>query len=236
LIAGWRDALVVHLEVDADALQRSVPFPLDLRNGRAFVSLVAFTIHGMRPRVGGAVTKWLFQPIATHEFLNFRTYVRCNGEPGIHFLAEWLSKRLATKLGPPLFSLPYRHARLDFGHDSDAGFCCGTVVDTETGGRLCYRAELEPDPKCVPSEAGSLDEWLMERYTAFNSAQRVRRLFRVWHPPWLLRSGEAVLEETTLLDREWPWFCDAKVVGCHYSPGFGEVWMGRPHPVCMVPA
>src|SRR5271167_1067284 len=74
--SDWWRAVFVHYEVDRDQLQRSVPFPLDLREGRAYVSLVAFTMHGLRPRLGGKVGAWLLAPIATHELLNLRTYVR----------------------------------------------------------------------------------------------------------------------------------------------------------------
>ena len=45
------------------------------------------------------MSAWFFRPIATHDFLNVRTYVRCGSETGIHFLAEWLSSWLAAKLG-----------------------------------------------------------------------------------------------------------------------------------------
>jgi len=86
-LADWERVLMLHYEVEPDALQRVVPFELDLRDGRAFVSAVAFTMRGMRPRVGGRFAAWLFKPIATHEFLNVRTYVRHRGESGIYFLA-----------------------------------------------------------------------------------------------------------------------------------------------------
>ena len=114
-IAGWRRALMIHFEVEPEALQRAVPFPLDLRNGRAYVSLVAFTMCSMRPQVGGEYSAWLFRPIATHDFLNVRTYVRQAGEPGIHFLAEWLTSWLAVKLGPLTFGLPYITGALPIG-------------------------------------------------------------------------------------------------------------------------
>ncbi|HEY6168615.1 MAG TPA: DUF2071 domain-containing protein, partial [Verrucomicrobiae bacterium] len=44
----WGRVLMLHFETDPRALQRAVPFELDLRDGRAFVSLVAFTMRGMR--------------------------------------------------------------------------------------------------------------------------------------------------------------------------------------------
>ena len=78
--ADWERVLMIHFEVDSKALQRDVPFELDQRDGRAFVSVVAFTMRGMRPRIGGRLAAWLFRPIATHDFLNVRTYVRHRGE------------------------------------------------------------------------------------------------------------------------------------------------------------
>jgi len=67
-LAAWERVLLIHLEVDPDALQRSVPFELDLHHGRAFVSLVAFTMRGMRPRFGGRCAAALLRPVATHNF------------------------------------------------------------------------------------------------------------------------------------------------------------------------
>src|SRR3954451_5022595 len=69
-LANWERAVFIHYEVDAKILQREVPFQLDLRDGKAYVSLVAFTMRRMRPCFGGRFTEWLFKPIETHEFLN----------------------------------------------------------------------------------------------------------------------------------------------------------------------
>ncbi len=87
-IADWDRVLMIHFEVDADELERVVSFQLDLWHERAFVSIVAFTMRGMRPRFGGRFTRWLCQTTASHEFLNLHTYVRNGAESGIHFLTE----------------------------------------------------------------------------------------------------------------------------------------------------
>src|SRR5258706_3131036 len=79
-IADWEEALMIHYEVDAGLLQCVVPFELDLLDGRAFVSLVAFTMRGMRPRLGGRFAAWFLKPIGTHNFLNVRTYARLGVE------------------------------------------------------------------------------------------------------------------------------------------------------------
>jgi uncharacterized protein len=230
-IAAWERVLMIHFEVDAQALHREVPFELDLRYGRAFVSLVAFTMREMRPLIGGKLAAWLFRPVATHDFLNVRTYVRNGGEIGIHFLAEWLSNRLAVRLGPATFGLPYRHGRIDYNHDWQHGAVRGRVMDGVTGLALDYRADSATGAPLAfaPCEKDSLDEWLMERYTAFNSARRRKRFFRVWHPLWPQSQTEVELRDVSLLTRNWPWFADAQLIGANFSPGFSEVWMGRPH-------
>ena len=229
LLAGWRRVLMIHLEVEPNILQRHVPYPLDLYNGRAFVTLVSFTMEGMKPRLGGPLTALLFKPIATHDFLNVRTYVTVNGKPGIHFLAEWLNSRLAVTLGPRTFGLPYRLGRLRY--DFHGMSMRGQVTDCRSGNSLQFEAALDGADDFAPAATGSMTEWLMERYTAFNAALGVKRFFRVWHPPWPQCAASISVTDKTLLTDTWPWLRDATVKGANYSPGFTEVWMGRPHRV-----
>lgn len=222
---------MMHFEVEAQALQRLVPFQLDLFHDRAFVTLVAFTMENLRPRCGGRLGVWLFKPVATHDFLNLRTYVNHHGETGIHFLAEWLSSWLAVQLGPATFGLPYRHGRLQYVHNQRVGRLRGTVVDAGTHTRLAYHGKLESATTFKPCGGGSLTEWLMERYTAFNCAGGMKRYFRIWHPPWPQRQADVQFDNLSLLMREWPLFQQARYAGANYSPGLISVWMGRPHMV-----
>jgi uncharacterized protein YqjF (DUF2071 family) len=224
-LARWDRAVFIHYEADPVILQREVPFPLDLREGRAFVSLVAFTLLRMRPRLGGRLGEWLFHPIASHEFLNVRTYVRHTGEPGIFFLAEWLSNPLSVRLGPRSFGLPYRFGHLRYAHTPDDGAIFGEVKASE--GRLEYRATI-PSTTFDPSDAESQAEFLLERYTAFTCQRGHRRLFRVWHEPWEQAPIEIDVTADDLLASTGNWWSSAECIGANYSPGV-EVWMGRPH-------
>lgn len=224
--ASWDHAVMIHYEADPDALQSCVPFELDLRDGRAFVSLVAFTLRRMRPRRGGRLGEWLLKPIATHEFLNVRTYVRANHEPGIFFLVEWLSNRLSVPLGPPVFGLPYRYGRIDYLHGGASKRISGRVE--ARGGSFAYRGP-RPSKELAPCEPGSLTEFLMERYTAFTQPGRgSRRLFRVWHEPWPQTPVDIETTATDLLATSGAWWKTAEYIGANYSPGV-DVWMGRPH-------
>src|SRR4051812_22919692 len=231
-VADWDRALMIHYEVEPADLQRVVPFALDHWNGRAFVSLVAFTLRRMRPRFGGALAELLLKPIATHEFLNVRTYVRHGDETGIFFLAEWLSNPLSVALGPGLFGLPYRLGQLCYHHDWARGQVEGTVRDARRNESFEYHAMLE-SPSFQPCKAGSMDEWLMERYTAFtcvsssldwrSTTSPRRRFFRVWHSPWPQTQVEVHVQDRTLLNTNWNFFPNATLVGANFSPGVKNV-------------
>ncbi len=228
-LADWLRAVFMHFEVDAEVLQCEVPFPLDLREGRAYISLVAFTMRDMRPRIGGRLAALPFKPIATHGFLNVRTYVKHRAEPGIYFLAEWLSNPLSLRLGPLIFGLPYRFGRLQYLHEHENGKLYGLVTSRNESARLEYASQIDPAAAFRPCDAGSREEFLMERYTAFTAHKSARRFFRIWHPPWPQTPVGIELPDLSLLTDVWPWFESARFIGANYSPGIPDVWMGRPH-------
>jgi hypothetical protein len=224
-LARWDRAVFIHYEADPVELQRDVPFELDLRDGRAFVSLVAFTLQRMRPRIGGRLGEWLLNPIATHEFLNVRTYVRHRGESGIYFLAEWLSNPLSVRLGPRSFGLPYRFGRIDYDHAHDGEALRGSIQARD--GRLIYEGNIGA-ARFETCEPESLTEFLLERYTAFTRRANRARFFRVWHSPWPQARTEIEVSDATLIASTGAWWKTTRWIGANYSPGV-EVWMGRPH-------
>jgi uncharacterized protein YqjF (DUF2071 family) len=224
LYANWDNTVFIHYEVDPNLLQRCVPFALDLFEGRAFVSVVAFTLRGMRPRLGGKISELFFKPIATHHFFNVRAYVCDHGERAIFFMTEWLSNRLSVALGPSTFGLPYRYGRIDYQNWGDGDEVSGQVVAGE--GRFSYRAPLTGTLR--PCEPGTLDEFLLERYTAFTAAGRRRQFFRVWHEPWAQTAIQIEVAQDELLSATGNWWPGAQLFSANYSPGV-NVWMGRPH-------
>jgi len=229
-LADWLRPVFVHYEVPAAALQRDVPFDLDLRNGKAYVSLVAFTMDRMRPFRGGRLTEWCLKPIARNGFLNFRTYVHHRGEPGIFFLTEWMNNPFSVRLGPWTFGLPYRFGELNYAHQHEVGRLTGTVLEPNHNPTFHYEAQLE-NSAFAPCPAGSLDEFLLERYTAYTAHKTKRRFFRIWHRPWAQQAIQISVSDVSLIEKVWPWFADATLVGANFSPGARDVWMGRPHRV-----
>jgi hypothetical protein len=235
LLSDWERALFLHFEVDAATLQRCVPLALDLFAGRAFVSLVAFTMCGMRPAWGGRAARWLFAPFAEQRFLNLRTYVRHQWEGGIYFLAEWMSHRLLVPLGPRVYGLPYRWGRFELQHDHERGVVSGRVAERRGGAALEYAARPAngaPSWRFAACEEGSFEEFLLERYVAFTQQGRQRRFFRIWHEPWQKAAAEVEVAGNTLLRGFVPWWREARFVGANYSPGVFGVWMGKPRRCC----
>jgi len=214
--AGWRRTVFIHYEVDPAALAPQVPFPLETRGGKAYVSLVAFTLADLRFARGGP-------GLTTHGFLNVRTYLPGNG---IYFLAEWLPNPFCVFLGPRLYGLPYRRGTLSYDHLHETGRLHGRVESRD--GVLDFEAPVDPRARFLPCRRGTLDEFLLERYTAFTRRGRVERLFRVWHPPWPQVPIDLTVLDESLAASTGPWFRSARRIGANYSPGFETVWMGRP--------
>ena len=229
-VADWLEVLFLHFEVEAGRLQPFVPFALDLWDGRAFVSLVTFTMRGLRFARLGALGAWICKPIATHAFLNLRTYVCHGDEAGICFLSEWLPNRLSILFGPLLYALPYRRASI----------CCRRMgarlsgCVTTRGGGLRYEGTLSGESFSACEES-SLDQFLLERYTAFNAGHFTaaklnvaRPLFRVTHKPWRQAPAAVLIADDALLRVTAPWWQHVHFVGANYSPGVRDVGMTAP--------
>ena len=225
-LASWRRVLLIHLTVEPEVLRPHVPFPLDLHEGKAIISLVAFNQEDLRPRFGGLIGGVLFQPIASHTFLNVRTYVRHGVDAAIFFLAEFIPNQLAAWLGPRTFGLPYRHGTVDLNHHVNGTELTGSVLPTEGGGFKYTGGVCHTGPPLKTCVAGTFSHFLLERYTALTMRGRHPCFFRVWHEPWEIKSARITITQLDLPGLPWEAMTQH---GAHYAPGLPEVWLSRPH-------
>lgn len=232
--ADWIDAVFVHFKVNAARLQAAVPLDLDQFAGQAIVSLVAFTQTRLRPAGMGRLGELLSSPLAHHEFLNLRTYVQNGDERGIYFISEWIPNRLAALIGPATYGLPYRIGKLSYRIDSLASQATGIVQ--ARGGRFEYAARLDSDRPARVADAGSIDEFLLERYQAFTYRDRILRTFRIDHARWEWRSIMPELRQTSLLEEFGSWMKPLEMIGAHYSPGVRNVAIGGAEKTDITPA
>jgi uncharacterized protein YqjF (DUF2071 family) len=237
--ADWVNAVFIHYRIDPAVLQPHVPFELDLYKGYAYVTLVAFMQQNLRPAVGGLLSTVLSRPVASHAFLNMRTYVRHHGESGIYFIAEWIPNRLSALLGPPLYGLPFRLGRLSYAHDAGCGRVTGFVRAhgvPRDAGALRFEARAA---SATLDRGGGLDEFLLERYAAYTSTgagkSRLLRRFRIAHAPWPQARAEVRFAEATLPRLAGPWWSHAEFAGANYSPGVFDVEIGAPERIDLRP-
>jgi uncharacterized protein YqjF (DUF2071 family) len=179
----WSHTLFVNWKVSPQSLQPSVPFPLDLHQGQAVLSVVPFRMDRVRFRgLPGALTTWtsLWE-------INLRTYVKVGGISGIYFLTLETPHRLANFVARTAFRLPYRYARMKVKHQPGGG-CIDAQVTRPGGGLQPLGLIFERETGLRPSlSADPFQVWVTERYHLF--VEKNGRSFRgdVHHEPWRVR-------------------------------------------------
>ncbi len=233
LIADWRDFVFLHFAVDPAALAPHVPYPLDLHEGRAFVSLVSFRMERLRPARGlpPAFGRWLLRPVSDHQFLNVRTYVRGPAGTGIHFITEWIDRPASRWFASLTYGLPYRLAALERRDQAGAGLRRITVHDaaTDRASHLVVPTAVDAPP--AEAIAGSAAAFLLERYLAYTHRRGIGRWFAVAHPHWQVRPFQLARFDFTLFEAEYPWFSHAHFTGGHLAAGFADVAMSLPRAI-----
>jgi uncharacterized protein YqjF (DUF2071 family) len=216
VVAGyqrWHEILLAHFEVSPDALRPLVDrrLELDLHEGRAWASLTPFTMRGARLR--------LAPPLPTltrfHE-LNLRTYVLARGVPGLWFLSLDAESAPAVAIARAALGLPYFHARMSRSASGD-GHAYRSERAVVRGPRATFSASWSVGEP-VPSEPGTLEHFLAERYALFSvAAGRLLRV-RVRHAPWALRAAHVATLEQTVARAAGLWVPERPALA-HFSEG-----------------
>lgn len=167
----WNKAVFLHWEVDLQELQKLVPeeLEIDLYEGKAWVSMVAFTMEKIRPRLLPA-----FAPISNFDEINIRTYVKNKNKTGVYFLSIEAGNSFSSKLASTLSQLPYRYSKMKRK---------GSVFQAENKQfndkmRVNYKVGQEV------KEKNGLDNWLTERYSLFQDTGNSINEFEIHHIEW----------------------------------------------------
>ncbi len=190
----WRKLLFLHWAVPVEVVRPLVPeaLELDLFEGVLYVGVVPFVMEGVRP-------SWLPGQIS-FDFLetNVRTYVTHDGVPGVFFLSLEAASSLACVAARATFGLPYFWASMRRAED-------GPLVTYETnrllGGPAHSTFRYRVGSELGPSEPGSLQHLLVERYYLFVEKGGVIHTGQVHHVPYPLRRVEVLSVEEGLMER-----------------------------------
>jgi len=170
----WNTAVFLHWRVNAVQLRALLPkgLELDLFDGDAWVSVVAFTMERIRPR-------WLpaFPPISDFNELNVRTYVLSGQKAGVYFLSIEAANKVSCWLAGRLSVLPYRFAHIT---RSNGAFRSNDPI-TRDSIDLSYSFTEQAVVKTP------LDRWLTERYALYQESKGAMLRYDTHHLEWPLQ-------------------------------------------------
>jgi uncharacterized protein len=191
----WLDLLFLHWPVSPEVLRPLIPasLTLDTFQGAAWIGIVPFRMAKVRFRMAPPI------PTATNfEELNVRTYVRLEDRAGVWFTSLDAASRLAVIGARISCNLPYFHAGMSLTRDAEVISYRSRRIHSGMP-PATFVAKYWPTGAVAASAAGSLDEWLTERYCLF-TAGRKGQIYQldVHHHPWPLQPAAAAIEENTM--------------------------------------
>lgn len=199
----WRHLLFMHWPIPVEKIRPLVPradrLQIETFEGVAWVGLIPFTMRCVQP--------WVIPPLpgvgdvrsltAFHE-CNVRTYVECDGVPGVWFFSLDAASQLAVWGARKFFHLPYFYARMRLTRREDEIEYAVNRMDNppEASLRCRWRVGI-PLP---PSKPGDLAHFLTERYGLY-SVDPHGGLYRgrIRHKPWPLRAAELISLDASLV-------------------------------------
>ncbi|MEO8497636.1 MAG: DUF2071 domain-containing protein [Planctomycetota bacterium] len=213
-IAGyqrWRSLLFMHWSVPVDLLRQLVPteLELDLYKNEAYLGVVPFEMEGVRP--------WWWPSACAMSFLetNLRTYVVCNGRPGIYFFSLEANSRSAVWGARTGWGLPYHYSRASVKHS-------GNLINYETrrprngpGHSVRYRVGGE----LGASEPGTLQHFFLERYLLFVARGGKVYSGQVHHVPYPARDATVLNVDDGLIAATGLPTVTTPPAFAHFSPG-----------------
>ena len=191
----WLNLVFLHWRVPAANLERSIPAGLQLQtfDGSAWLGIVPFRMVDVHARG--------LPPIpGTADFLelNVRTYVTDGVRPGVWFFSLDCQNKLAVRGARGAFHLPYMDASMRESRD-------GLTIHhssrrTHAGEpRADFEATYQPVGETFTSSAGSLEQWLTERYCLYSADAR-GNVYRgeINHAPWPLQPATCEIAVNTM--------------------------------------
>jgi uncharacterized protein YqjF (DUF2071 family) len=158
----WRDLLFLHQPVPVAVMREVVPRDLevDTFEGQAWVTLTPLAIFASRPAS--------VSPALGRDFLqvNLQTYVRSSeGEPGLYFFSLDATSWIAVAGARVTYGLPYFPATIKRRREP-AG---ATIAYTSRrlGTNIGVDVVWHVGSAMAMAAPGSIDEFLLERYTLF---------------------------------------------------------------------
>lgn len=201
LTAEWRNLFLATYAVPPALLRPRLPpgLELDMRDGNAFVSLVAFQF--CNTRVLGV--PWPGYRNFTE--LNLRFYVRHGEDRGVVFVREFVPQHLVAWLARTIYNEPYRSAPLT-NRCQDAANSRSMEYRLRWAGRDHVLSVTGRKPSRLPSETSD-EHFFKEHHWGYGRTRRGQAIrYQVTHPVWEVlpvQSYHADLDWRSVYGPEW---------------------------------
>jgi uncharacterized protein len=192
---------------------------LDLFEGAAWVTLVAFTVSRMRPTLLPPV------PALSHAHqINVRTYVHREGIPGLWFLSLDANNPLAVWAARVGYRLAFFHARMRVGAEGGVvKFCCERT--DANAAKAAFDAAWQLGETLPVPRVGTLDFFLLERYVLYSGTDGHLLRTHIHHQPWPLRRPTLRRLASTMLEAQGlPRQIDAPLAHAQAAPFDVAIW------------
>jgi len=217
LTARWTNLCLLTYAVPPELLRPRLPpgLELDLRDGSAFVSLVAFNF--LDTRVLGVA----WPGYRNFAELNLRFYVRHHGQRGVVFIREFVPQRLVAGLARLIYNEPYLAAPITHSVEEVGDRIVATCRLTFAGKTHSIRVEAQRQPY-RPAEDSS-EHFFKEHSWGFGKDRRGRLIrYEVHHPVWdayPVISHALDLDAAAVYGREWGFLAAARPYSVVHAVG-----------------
>ncbi|HWO97815.1 MAG TPA: DUF2071 domain-containing protein [Bacillus sp. (in: firmicutes)] len=182
----WSNLLFLHWPIPPETLRPYIPpsLQIDTFDRSAWLGIVVFVMDGIYPRGLSTVS-------VTPKFpeINVRTYVHCNGKPGVYFMSLDVADRASLTIAKRWFRLPYHSAQMSFQKEGQT-FHCQSIRKGKTKAPIRFDGKYTPLSEAYFPEKESLDHWLTERYCLYSTDHRANIYCgEIHHRPWPLQKA-----------------------------------------------
>ena len=189
----WRDVFFASYPVDPETVATRLPDRLDVDTfgGDAYLSAVPFRVCDIRP-TGLPAALGLTTPE-----LNLRTYVTCDGAPGIYFFSLDAGDLFGVVGARLCNQLPYYYADTTYDRGTETRF--RSSRRTPGARALVFDASYGPAGETDQPAPGTLAAFLVERYRYFTEgSDGAVRYADIEHEPWTVRNGRWTVRQNGL--------------------------------------
>jgi uncharacterized protein len=217
LTARWSDIVLLTLEAPEALIRRLIPADVepDRWEGRTHVSIVALQMHEVR------VMGFGIPGFRSHPQVNFRTYVRHGGEPGVWFIRQLVPSRVIAAVGrlkydEPFWPTPIRRRVVASSTEVRAEYGVGPQA-------FGWHVNATGTQEARVPAADSAERYFTERVLACRTRpDGSLGTFRVEHPPWAVREIRAVdyrFDFGSLYGAEWEFLNRAAATNVTFAVG-----------------